>query len=67
MKRILIAGIGGAAMVAMLGMTGMRYAAALHDSTPECCQKKESCCPGASCCKSGSHSHMAQCPMMKHA
>lgn len=65
MKKILIAGIGGVAMAAMLGMTGMQYAAT-HDSVPECCQKKESCCPGSSCCKGGSHSHTAECPMMKH-
>ncbi len=65
MKRILIASLGGAAMVAMLGMTGMRYSTAFSD-TPECCQKKESCCPASSCCKGGSHSHMTRCPM-KHA
>ena len=65
MKRILVSGMGALAMVAMLGMTGVRYAG-LHDTTPECCQKHEACCPSASCCKSGSHSHMDHCPL-QHA
>jgi hypothetical protein len=24
---------------------------------PECCQKKQDCCPSASCCKGGNHAH----------
>jgi hypothetical protein len=33
--------------------------------TPECCVKKQGCCPGASCCSGGKHSMGAQC--MLHA
>jgi hypothetical protein len=29
--------------------------------TPECCVKKQGCCPSASCCKGGSHSMGAHC------
>jgi len=25
--------------------------------TPECCVKKQGCCPSASCCTGGSHAH----------
>ncbi len=63
MMRILIAGVSAVALLAILGMTGARYAA-VHDSTPECCQKHETCCPGSSCCKGGRHAHSAHCPMM---
>lgn len=63
MMRILIAGVSAVVLLGILGTTGVRYAA-VHDSTPECCQKQEGCCPGSSCCKSGSHTHSAHCPMM---
>jgi len=29
--------------------------------TPECCVKKQGCCPSASCCSGGSHSMGAHC------
>ncbi len=29
--------------------------------TPECCTKKQSCCPSASCCSGGSHGMGAHC------
>ena len=31
---------------------------------PECCQKKESCCPSQACCSGGSHS---MCMMHRQA
>ena len=31
--------------------------------TPECCVKKQGCCPSASCCSGGSHSMGAHCMM----
>jgi len=64
MKQTLIGVMGVLATVAMLGMTGVQFAGP-HDSTPECCQKHEGCCPGASCCKGGSHSHMEHCPLLR--
>ena len=33
--------------------------------TPECCVKKQGCCPSASCCSGGSHGMGAHC--MLHA
>ena len=29
--------------------------------TPECCVKKQGCCPSASCCSGGSHGMGAHC------
>ena len=31
--------------------------------TPECCVKKQGCCPSASCCSGGNHSMGAHCMM----
>jgi hypothetical protein len=31
--------------------------------TPECCQKKQDCCPSAPCCKGGSHAMGAHCSL----
>ena len=31
--------------------------------TPECCVKKQGCCPSASCCSGGNHTMGAHCMM----
>ena len=31
--------------------------------TPECCQKKQGCCPSASCCPGGQHAMGAHCAL----
>jgi hypothetical protein len=33
--------------------------------TPECCLKKQGCCPGASCCPGPSHAMGAHCMLHK--
>jgi hypothetical protein len=33
--------------------------------TPECCVKKQGCCPGASCCPGPSHGMVAHCMLHK--
>jgi len=33
--------------------------------TPECCVKKQGCCPGASCCPGPSHGMGAHCMLHK--
>ncbi len=33
--------------------------------TPECCVKKQGCCPGASCCPGPSHGMGAHCMLRK--
>jgi hypothetical protein len=35
--------------------------------TPECCVKKQGCCPGSSCCSGGSHGMGAHCVLHKSA
>jgi len=32
--------------------------------TPECCVKKQGCCPSASCCSGGNHSMGGHCMML---
>ncbi len=62
MKRIATIGLLALGLIGTVGMTGyslVRTAAA----PPECCQKKESCCPGSSCCPKGEHAPGASCAL----
>jgi hypothetical protein len=46
----------------------MTYASGTRASdTPECCVKKQGCCPSASCCSGGSHSMGAHCMLQTAA
>ncbi len=63
MKKLAFMALLVTVMVAPFGMTaatGTRVS-----DTPECCQKKQGCCPSASCCSGGSHAMGAHC--MLHA
>jgi hypothetical protein len=61
MKKLAFMALLATVMVAPLGMssaTGSRTS-----DTPECCVKKQGCCPSASCCSGGSHKMGAHCMM----
>ncbi len=62
MKKFAFLALLATVMIAPLGMTatGTRTS-----DTPECCLKKQGCCPSASCCSGGSHTMGAHC--MLHA
>jgi len=62
-KKIASITLLAALVVAPFGISAARGNRA--SDAPECCQKKQGCCPGASCCKGGSHTMGAHC--MLHA
>ena len=63
MKKLAFTAILATMMLAPLGITGA-YGNRASDA-PECCQKKQGCCPSASCCSGGQHTMGAHC--MLHA
>jgi hypothetical protein len=54
---ILLAGVA-VAPFAVSAASGAR-----PSDTPECCVKKQGCCPSASCCAGGSHAMGAHCAL----
>jgi hypothetical protein len=63
MRKLVLTAILATVMVAPFGIS---YATGKSASdTPECCVKKQGCCPSASCCSGGSHGMGAHC--MLHA
>jgi hypothetical protein len=60
MKKLALTALLATVMVAPFGVSFGMHAS----DTPECCQKKESCCPSQACCKGGSH---GMCMMHTHA
>ncbi len=59
MKKFALMAILATVMVAPYAMSsagGTRVS-----DTPECCVKKQSCCPRSSCCTGGSHGMGAHC------
>ena len=63
MKKLAFMALLATVMISPFGTTSATGKRA--SDTPECCQKKEDCCPAASCCKGGSHGMGAHC--MLHA
>jgi hypothetical protein len=59
MKKLALTALLATMMIAPYAMNSTRAS-----DTPECCTKKESCCPTQACCKGGSHS---MCMMHMHA
>ncbi|HUA33377.1 MAG TPA: hypothetical protein VMA09_07215 [Candidatus Binataceae bacterium] len=57
-----LAWIGLALMVLAAPLEFSRLAQGNAD-TPACCASKSACCPTQACCKGGSHSMGAHCPM----
>lgn len=66
MKKLALMALLATVMVAPFGMSSATGTRALD--TPECCQKKQACCPSASCCSGGSHGMGARCtpPRVDH-
>ena len=58
MKKFALMAILATVIVAPYAMSSSGTRAS---DTPECCAKKQGCCPSASCCSGGSHSMGAHC------
>jgi hypothetical protein len=56
MKKLALMALLATVMVAPFASGGTRVS-----DTPECCVKKQGCCPSASCCAGGSHGMGAHC------
>lgn len=65
MKNLALVAIAAILMVAPFGISAASGSRA--GETPECCQKKQECCPSAPCCKGGSHATGAHCPLRASA
>lgn len=63
MKKFALMALLATVMVAPYAMSSA--SGARVSDTPECCVKKQGCCPSASCCSGGQHSMGAHC--MLHA
>ena len=61
MKKIAAIALLATMMVAPFGISAARGTRA--SETPECCQKKQGCCPSASCCSGGQHAMGAHCAL----
>jgi len=61
MKKIAAIALLATMMVAPFGISAARANRA--SETPECCQKKQGCCPSASCCSGGQHAMGAPCAL----
>jgi hypothetical protein len=59
MKRFALMALLATVMVAPYAMSSASGTRA--SDTPECCVKKQGCCPGASCCPGPSHGMGAHC------
>jgi hypothetical protein len=59
MKKFALMTLLATVMVAPYAMSSASGTRA--SDTPECCTKKQSCCPSASCCSGGSHGMGAHC------
>ena len=57
MKKYALMALLATVMVAPYTMSSATRAS----DTPECCVKKQGCCPSASCCSGGNHSMGAHC------
>ena len=53
MKKFALIAILATVIVTPFGISS----ATRTSDVPECCQKKQDCCPSASCCKGGNHAH----------
>ena len=62
MKRIATIGLLTLGLIGTIGVTGYSLVRSTA-ATPECCQKKEACCPGSSCCAKGEHAPGARCAL----
>ena len=60
MKKLALMAVLATLMVAPFTMSS---AFGSRADTPECCTKKQACCPSASCCSGGSHGIGAHCMM----
>jgi hypothetical protein len=65
MKRLALIAITAILMVAPFGFSPA--SGSRTGETPECCLKKQGCCPGSSCCSGGSHAMGAHCSLHAHA
>jgi hypothetical protein len=61
MKKLALMTLLATMIVAPIGMSSATGKSA--SDTPECCVKKQGCCPSASCCSGGQHSMGAHCMM----
>jgi hypothetical protein len=61
MKKFAVVAVLATVIVTPFGISS----AGRTSDAPECCQKKQDCCPSASCCKGGNHGMGAHC--MLHA
>jgi hypothetical protein len=61
MKKLALMTLLATMIVAPIGMSSATGKSA--SDTPECCVKKQGCCPSASCCSGGSHGMGAYCMM----
>lgn len=64
MKKFALMAVLATVMVTPFGMSST--AGTRASDTPECCVKKQDCCPAASCCKGGSHGMRAHCMLHAH-
>jgi hypothetical protein len=61
MKKLASIALLAAIMAAPFGISAARANRA--SDVPECCQKKQGCCPSASCCTGGNHTMGAHCAL----
>jgi len=61
MKKLAAIALLATMIVAPFGISAARSNRA--SETPECCQKKQGCCPSASCCSGGQHTIGAHCAL----
>ena len=59
MKKFALMALLATVMVAPFALSAASGTRA--SDTPECCVKKQGCCPSASCCSGGNHSMGARC------
>jgi hypothetical protein len=59
MKKLALMAVLATVMVAPFAMSAASGTRA--SDTPECCVKKQGCCPSSSCCSGGSHGMGAHC------
>ncbi len=61
MKRIATIALLALGLIGTVGAAS--YTVVRTADAPECCQKKQGCCPGSSCCKGGEHAPGASCAL----
>jgi hypothetical protein len=65
MSRLGILGLVALMLIGLAGIsTSYGFTRIAHPDTPECCQKKEPCCPNSGCCPQGQHMPAgSHCPL----